>query len=155
MPSLVTRIAPALALLVLLTGCGGDDEPEPDTGATPADGPATGFAVEDGISPDDLLSCLEEAGLPVVPNDSTPMGVEVPVAGLEVGPLDGTGGDSPQGADLWVFTSGTAAAENRANITLTDEDTPTSWLAGNVVVRLFYAPGDDDPQIEELRTCLP
>ena len=55
--------------------------------------------------PDDLLDCLEAAGLPVAATDTTPMGVEVPVEGLEVGPLAGnTGGDSEQGADLWVFT---------------------------------------------------
>lgn len=154
MPRVVTRLAPALVLLVALAGCGGDDDPEPESGAAPSGSPA-GFAVEDGVAPDDLLSCLEEAGLPVVAGDATPLGVEVPVAGLEVGPLDGAGGDSEQGADLWVFASGTAAAENRAAITLSDKDTPTSWVAGNVVVRLFYAAAEGDPQIESLRTCLP
>lgn len=149
------RLAPVALLLLALTACGGGGDPEgsgDDTGSTAA----AGFTVEDGITPDDLLACLEAAGLPVTTTDTTPMGVEVPVEGLEVGPLaGGTSGDSEQGADLWVFTSATAAAENRATITLADEDTPTSWVAGNVVVRLFYAAAGDDPQIVSLQDCLP
>lgn len=150
----MTRLAPVLLLLVFLTACGGGSDPEPKSGPTAET--AAGFTVEDGIAPDDLLGCLEEAGLPVTAKDSTPMGVDVPVEGLEVGPLEGgTSGDSPQGADLWVFTSAAAASENRASITLSDEDTPSSWVVGNVVVRLFYAATDSDPQIESLRSCLP
>lgn len=148
----VTRPVSVLLLLVCLTSCGGGGDPEPESEPTAA----AGFTVEDGIAPDDLLGCLEEAGLPVTAKDSTPMGVDVPVEGLEVGPLEGgTSGDSPQGADLWVFTSAAAASENRASITLSDEDTPSSWVVGNVVARLFYADTDDDPQIQALRSCLP
>ena len=155
-PTTASRLVPAALLLLLggLAGCGGEDDPAP--ASDPTSSSAAGFPVQDGIAPDDLLDCLEEAGLPVTAKDATPMGVEVPVEGLEVGPLEGeSSGDSAQGADLWVFQSGTVASENRVNITLSDEDTPSSWVAGNVVVRLFYASTDGDPQIESLRSCLP
>ena len=153
------RLVPAVTLLALvscsLVSCGGGSDPEPQAHDS-SSAAAAGLTVEDGITPDDLLDCLEAAGLPVAATDTTPMGVEVPVEGLEVGPLaGGTSGDSEQGADLWVFASSTAAAENRATITLADEDTPTSWVAGNVVVRLFHAAPGDDPQIVSLQDCLP
>jgi len=149
------RHAPVALLLLALAACGGEGAPGPSADAQ-GSGSESGFTVEDGITPDDLLGCLEAAGLPVTGTDSTPMGVEVPVEGIEVGPLAGnTGGDSDQGADLWVFASAAVAADNRATITLADDDTPSSWVAGNVVVRLFYPAADGDADIASLRDCLP
>lgn len=144
---------PAVLLLAALTGCGGDADPEPET-APSSSGP-TGFTVEDGITPEDLLACLEDAGLPAVMDDATPMGVEVPVQGIEVEPLDTGRQGSPQGVSLWVFTDPGAAEENRPYISLTDEDTPTSTIAANVVVRYFYAPADTDVETLAVQDCLP
>jgi hypothetical protein len=142
---------PAVLLLAALTGCG-DGDPEPE--AAPSSDP-TGFAVEEGITPEDLLTCLEDAGLPAVLDDATPMGVEVPVQGIEVEPLDTGRQGSPQGASLWVFADPAAAEENRPYITLSDEDTPPSTLAANVVVTYFYAPSDADVETLKIRECLP
>lgn len=150
-----SRLLPLLLLVGGLAACGGEDgsDPTPTADSTSSE---AGFTVEDGITPDDLLGCLEDAGLPVVEKSATPMGVEVPVEGLDVGPLEGgTGPDNPQGAALWVFTSASDAEENRPLITLAADDTPSSWVAGNVVVRLFYPAADGDPQVEALRGCLP
>ena len=146
-----------LPVLLLLSGgvaaCGGEGDPEPARTSASSE---AGFTIEDGIAPDELLGCLEDAGLPAEEKDATPMGVEVPVVGLDVGPLEGgTGPDSPQGAVLWVFTSGVAAEENRPLITLASEDTASSWVADNVVVRLFYPADEGDPQIAALTGCLP
>ena len=45
-------------------------------------------------------------------------------------------------------------AENRAAITLSDQDTPTSRLTGNVVVRYFYVPEEGDAQLAAMDGCL-
>lgn len=144
---------PILLLLAGLAGCGGDGDPEPQ--ADPASSTPTGFAVEEGVTPEELVTCLEDAGLPAVMDDATPMGVEVPVQGIEVEPLDTGRQGSPQGASLWVFTDPAAAEENRPYITLSDEDTPLSTLAANVVVTYFYAPADTDVETLKIRECLP
>ena len=148
-------VLPAVVLLgTALVGCGGDDsegmgsDPPTTAGSTGA-----GLEVSDGISPDDLLGCLADAGLPAELTDTTPLGVEVATEGIEVQPLDGWDGD--QGVDLWVFADPAAAAANRAAITLSDEDTPTSRIAGNVVVRYFAVPEPHDQQLADLDACLP
>lgn len=142
---------PILLLSSGLAACGGDGDPE----AAPSSSDPTGFTVEEGITPEDLLACLEDAGLPAVLDDATPMGVEVPVQGIKVKPLDEGREGSPQGASLWVFTDPAAAEENRPYITLSDEDTPTSTLAANVVVTYFYAPADTDVETLAVQDCLP
>ncbi|MCW2764323.1 MAG: hypothetical protein JWO11_282 [Nocardioides sp.] len=155
--SLCFRRPVLLSAILLLVGgaigCGGDESgtPAPATSDAPT---AAAFTVTDGTSPADLLACLQDADLPAVDKDSLPMGVEVPVRGIEVGPLSADGGDD-QGADLWVFTDPAAAADNRAMITLSDQDTPTSRVAGNVVVRFFHAPDQTAPQLVALLACLP
>jgi hypothetical protein len=148
-------VLPTVALLATgLVACGGDDSDEPaggseTTASASGDG---GLVVTDGTSPDDLLACLTDADLPAVADDATPMGVDVPVQGIEVKPLDGR--DGTQGVELWVFADPASAAENRAAITLSDEDTPTSRLTGNVVVRYFYAPEEGDEQLASVDGCL-
>ena len=149
----VTLVAPALVLL--LTACGGDNGSEPDDGPTSEDTDSGALAVTDGITTADLLSCLVDAGLPAVPNDSVPLGVEAPTEGIEIKPLEPTALGSEQGADLWVFADPTAAQDHRVYITLSEEDDNKNWVSGNVVVRLFYPAEDGDPQIETIRACLP
>ncbi|WP_205472720.1 hypothetical protein [Nocardioides sp. SYSU D00038] len=152
------RLLAGLALAgTVLAGCGGDDEPTPAptpaaSAADPTPAPAGGLVVTDGTTPEELLGCLTDAGLAATAQDSVPFGVEVPVAGVEVAPMSGR--DGTQGADLWVFADPTAAEDNRSTITLADADTPTSWVAGNVVARLYY-PAGDDPEVTALRACLP
>jgi hypothetical protein len=144
-----------LLLVAAATGCGRDDDGKsspPPAASTSAS--TSGFTVTDGISPEDLLACLQDAGLPAALDDATPMGVEAPVKGIEVKPLTGDG-SGEQGVQLWVFTDPTAARDNRAYINLTEEDTPTSWVAGNVVVGFFHLPDDGDPQVAAVGACLP
>jgi hypothetical protein len=151
-PRLRGLALPTILLIVgATTACGGDTVAPSPTATTSTAG---GFTVSEGTSPQDLLACLQQAGLPAVDKDSTPLGVEVPVHGIEVGPLTGEG-TQEQGADLWVFTDPTSAEEHRAEITLSEQDTPTTRVAGNVVVRLFYVPDPSDPQIGALEDCLP
>jgi hypothetical protein len=146
-----------VALLVAgLAACGGDDGDKPDAAAettASASGDAGGLVVTDGVDPDDLLACLTDADLPATMDDATPWGVDVPTQGIEVAPLDGWDGD--QGAQLWVFTDPQAAADNRAIITLSDEDTPTSRIAGNVIVHYYAVPERGDQQLAALDACLP
>ena len=146
------------AILLLATGlvaCGGgdSDDGEQADARTSSESSSPGMAVTDGITTDDLVGCLSDASLPATHKDSVPLGVDVPVEGIEVTPLDGW--DGTQGADLWVFTDPAAAEEYRSYITLADEDTPTSRLTGNVVVRYYYVPAADDAQLTALDACLP
>ena len=142
-----------------LVACGGDgsdggsDAGRATDAASIAESTGADLEVTDGISPDDLLGCLTDADLPALLDDATPMGVEVPTQGIEVTPLDGW--DGTQGAELWVFSDPAAAEANRAMITLSDEDTPTTRVAGNVVVRYFAVPEPDDQQLDDLDACLP
>jgi len=152
-------VLPAVLLLgTSLAACGGDgsgasDGDQGSDAPTSAESTSAGLEVTDGISPDDLVGCLTDADLPASTKDSAPMGVEVPTQGIEVKPLDGWDGE--QGVDLWVFSDPTAAEDNRAMITLSDKDTPTTRVAGNVVVRYFAVPEPDDQQIADLDACLP
>lgn len=148
-------VLPAILLIVGGTAACGDEkgggtDPSPDDTSTSAGG----FTVSEGVSPQDLLACLQQADLPAVDKDSTPLGVDVPVHGIEVGPLTGEG-TQEQGADLWVFADPATAEEHRVEITLSDEDTPTSRVAGNVVVRLYYPADPSSPEIKALDDCLP
>lgn len=151
-------VGPTVLLLgTALAACGGSDASDGDPGAagtsSAAGSTGAGLEVTDGTSPDDLLGCLTDAGLPAGMNDATPMGVEDPTQGIEVKPLDGW--DGTQGVELWVFADPTAAAANRAMITLSDEDTPTTRIAGNVVVRYFAVPEPGDQQLADVDACLP
>lgn len=155
------RAALVLPTVLLLAGaalsaCGGDDSGDGDQATetpTAAESSSGGLEVTDGISTDDLLTCLTDADLPATKDDTVPLGVDVPVEGIEVAPLDGWDGD--QGAQLWVFADPAAAAENRSMITLSDEDTPTSRIAGNVVVSYYAVHEPGDQQLAALDACLP
>jgi hypothetical protein len=130
--------ATALALLVLVgsAGCSaGDDEPQDATTAGEA---APTF---DGVSPDDLRTCLGDAGIPSRTGTSVPLGVEDPV--IEV--------DADGGVTLWVFPDAETAEANRSTITLTDSDTPSDTLVGNVVAH--YDDPDTAPT-EAVDQCL-
>jgi hypothetical protein len=143
----------ALLLATALVACGGDDEDSGKDRPSLVESSDPGLAVTDGTTPDDLLTCLTDASLPAVAKDSVPLGVDVPVAGIEVTSLEGW--DGTQGADLWVFADPATAEEYRSYITLSDVDTETSRVAGNVVVRYFYVPTEDDQQLAALDACLP
>jgi len=134
-----------------MSACGGGDDVKSSKDPPSAVG-TTETLVYDDTSPEDLISCLTDAGLPAALNDATPVYVEVPVTGVEIEPL---GDDPDQGVDLWVFADPAIAEENRVNITLSEEDTPTSKVNGNVVVDYFYVPLADDPAISAVDGCLP
>ena len=150
----------ALPLLLGTAGCGDDGpssegEEASEQTRSPDASDDSDLEVVDGTTPGDLLDCLIGAGLPAALDDALPFGVEVPVQGIEVEPLGSTVGGDSQGAALWVFTDPAAAQENRAIITLADEDGPSSWVAGNVVVDLYYPAAEGDAEVDALRACLP
>jgi hypothetical protein len=138
----VALLAAAAPLTLVLTACGDDASSSGDGDA--GDGAASPAAAEvtyEGADPDTLVTCLADAGVPSVLGDSVPLGVEVPVVGVE----------AEGGATLWVFRTEADASDNRFLITLSEEDTPSSRLAGNVVVRY------DDPEVApttEVDACL-
>jgi hypothetical protein len=146
----------ALLLATSLAACGDDGSDKSgstrETSAPPS-GSSGGLVVTEGISTDDLVGCLSDADLPAVHDDAVPLGVEVPVEGIEVTPLDAW--DGTQGVQLWVFTDPAAAEENRVYITLSEEDTPTTRVAGNVVVSYYSVPTEGDAQLAALDACLP
>ncbi|GAA5141172.1 hypothetical protein GCM10023340_02420 [Nocardioides marinquilinus] len=127
--------APLTFAAVALAGC--------SDGSTPADEPSpAAAAVEyEGVAPDALVACLDDAGAPAAVGDSVPFGVEVPTVAVE----------AAGGATLWVFRTVADAEDNRTTITLSETDTPLGRLAGNVVVSY------DDPgtaPVEAVDACL-
>ena len=94
-------LASAVLVATLAAGCGGDSgddnaaDSTPSTSETPTDETpeAGGLTVTDGITPDDLVGCLTDAGLDAEATDSVPFGVEVPVVEVDVtGMTDYEGG---------------------------------------------------------------
>jgi hypothetical protein len=127
--------APLTLIAVALAGCSDDsasaDEPSPSAAAIEYE----------GVSPDELVACLDDAGAPAAIGDSVPLGVEVPVVGVE----------AEGGATLWVFRTVADAEDNRTAITLSEEDTPTSRQAGNVVLTYDYL---DTAPVDAVDGCL-
>jgi hypothetical protein len=162
--------AAAVLVLTLACGCGGDSsdsdaeqttEPRP-TESTSAAGPddAGDLSVTDGITPDDLVACLTDAGLTAAVTDSVPFGVEVPVVEVEVAAMADYKGDTEQGASLWVFADPAGAADNAAVITLGGSDDPTNNRYGvhqNVVrvMSIILAPDPHTDDEAALLGCLP
>jgi hypothetical protein len=163
-----TLLTSAVAVLVLTfaAGCGGDSgddetaEPRP-TGSTSAAAPDSGgFAVSDGITPDDLVGCLTDAGLAAEVSDSVPFGVDVPVVNVDVTEMTDYSGGTDQGAELFVFADPTSAADNAAALTLGGSDDPTKNRYGvhqNVVrvMSIILAPDPHTDDEAALLGCLP
>jgi hypothetical protein len=168
----------SLALLAALAaGCGGDDsstasDPAGDAPTTSAGTPAAsdgvtdpasedpGLVVTDGITPDDLVACLTGAGLDAVLSDSTPLGVEVPVAEIELSGMTGYSEDTEQGGYLYVFADPATAQEQASIVTLggTDNaDNSRFAIHQNVVRALSIIVSEAEPSADEqaLFGCLP
>jgi hypothetical protein len=137
----IALLAAAAPLTLLLTACGDDASSDGGGDGGDAASPAAAEVTYEGTDPDTLLGCLTDAGVPSELGDSVPLGVEVPVVGVE----------AEGGATLWVFQTDADASDNRFLITLSEEDTPSSRLAGNVVVR--YDDPDTAPTAE-VDACL-
>ncbi len=113
----------------------------------------------DGITPEDLVACLTDAGLQAAADDTTMMGVEDPHVKVEVDDLEGYDGQRRQGANLWVFADPEAAANNASYITLGGSDDPSNnrfAVSGNVV-RVFEIVTDAEPTSDEasVLACIP
>lgn len=163
-----------LAVVAVLTGCGNDipaptgvaasDDAVP--GGAPLDGPASPsvsprLVVTAGITPDELVHCLRDAGLTAVRTLSAPYDVHVPVASVEVRDLGAaspsTGAEVQQRLELLVFADPLTAEEEYRAITLSHDPTETARVTGNVVVRWAVPPdqgGVDDPKAA-VDECLP
>ena len=166
-----TLLSSATAVLVLTlgTGCGGDSgdsgnsttaEPSP-TGSSSETAPAAGgLTVTDGITPDDLVGCLTDAGLTAAVSESVPFGVEVPVVNVDVTGMTDYSGGTDQGAELFVFTDPTNAADNAGVLTLGGSDDPANERYGvhqNVVrvMSIILAPDPHTDDEAALLGCLP
>ena len=168
----------SLALLAALaTGCGGDDsstasDPAGDAPTTPASSPAAsddgsepasedpGLVVTDGITPDDLVACLTGAGLDAELSDATPLGVEVPVAEIELSAMTDYSGDTGQGGYLYVFADPATAQDQASIVTLGGTDDPDNSrfaIHENVVRALSIIVSEAAPSPDEqaLFGCLP
>ena len=165
MRTLLTSAA-AVLVLTLAAGCGGDSgdektaEPRP-TGSTSAAAPDSGgLTVSDGITPDDLVGCLTDAGLAAEVSDSVPFGVEVPVVNVDVTAMADYSDGTDQGAELFVFADPASAADNAAALTLGGSDDPTNNRYGvhqNVVrvMSIILAPDPHTDDEAALLGCLP
>ena len=119
-----------------------------------------GLTVTDGITPDDLVGCLTDAGLDAATTDSQPFGVEVPVVEVEVTGMTDYSGDTRQGAQLYVFADPAQAADNAGVITLGASDDPENNRFGvhqNVVrtMSIVLAPDPHTDDEAALLGCLP
>ena len=155
--------ATGLLLALTLIGCGGDDdgtaEDSPSQPTSVSSSAGGGLSVTDGITPEELVSCLTDAGLDAAVADTTMMGVEDPHAKVEVADLEGYDGELRQGASLWVFADPEAAANNASYITVGGSDDPSNnrfAVSGNVV-RVFFMVTDAEPTSDEaaVLACMP
>ena len=169
MRTLLTSVF-AVLFVTLAGGCGGDSDdgksadPDPTTSSSssPSSSAAAdeGLTVTDGITPDDLVGCLTDAGLDAAASDSVPFGVEVPVVEVEVTGMTDYGGDSRQGAQLYVFAEPASAADNAGVLTLGGSDDPANNRFGihrNVVrtMSIVLAPDPHTDDEAALLGCLP
>jgi len=165
MRTLLTSAA-AFLVLTFAAGCGGDSgdeetaEPQP-TGSTSEAAPdGGGLTVSDGITPDDLVGCLTDAGLAAEVSDSVPFGVDVPVVNVDVAEMKDYSDGTDQGAELFVFADPTSAADSAAALTLGGSDDPTNNRYGvhqNVVrvMSIILAPDPHTDDEAALLGCLP
>ena len=162
----------ALALALTGTACGsGDDDgdkasDQPSRSATSSTDPAGsdeqssgGLTVTDGITPDDLVSCLTGAGLAAAATDATMLGVDDPHVEVHVDPFEGYEGPTSQQADLYVFADPASAQKNAPYITLGGSDDPDDrrFKVGGNVVLTFYVITAGEPSSDEAAVmgCLP
>ena len=178
MNTLVNPVAVASLVLLaaLAAGCGGDDssgtdsaQDAPSTSHTTsaasddASDPAPtdpGLTVTDGIAPDELLDCLTGAGLDAELSDATPLGVEVPVATIELSGMTDYSGDTRQGGYLYVFADPATAQEQAPIVTLGESDNADNSrfaVHENVVRALSIIVSEAAPSPDEqaLFGCLP
>jgi hypothetical protein len=177
-------LVPGMGLLLALTvaGCGGKDndttahDSGDATGATseptssdstpsasnssPSQSPeGGGLQVTNGISPDELMSCLTTAGLQATTDDSVPMGVSDPEQTIRVEQMQGYDGPG-QGAYLYVFADPESAQKNAEIVTLggtlSEPSNPRFAISGNVV-RAFDIITGAKPTTDEanLLSCIP
>jgi hypothetical protein len=168
MRTLLTSAA-AVLVLTLAAACGGDSgdsgdekaaEPSPTGSTSAAASGGGGLTVTDGITPDDLVGCLTDAGLTAAVSDSVPFGVEVPVVNVDVTEMTDYSGGTDQAAELFVFADPTNAADNAAALTLGGSDDPTNERFGvhqNVVrvMSIILAPDPHTDDEAALLGCLP
>jgi hypothetical protein len=163
-------VLPCLLLVLTATGCGGDDadnDSADSTASHPASHtasassePSGGLTVTDGITSEELVSCLTDAGLDATATDSVPFGVEVPVVEVEVTGMTDYEGGTGQGAQLFVFADPATAADNADVLTLGGSDDPTNnrfGVHGNVVrvMSIILAPDPHTDDEAALLGCLP
>ena len=171
----------SLALVAaLVAGCGGDDSSAVDSSSdTPATSPAPSqttpassddasdpasggpsLTVTDGIAPGDLLDCLTGAGLDAQLSDSTPMGVDVPVAEIQLSGMTDYSGDTGQGGYLYVFADPATAQQEASLVTLggTDNQDNSRFAIHQNVVRaldVIVSEAAPSPDEQALFGCLP
>lgn len=142
------RVAWLVVLVALiLSACGGGDDAgsEGEDSESSADSSVLTEAVAS------LESCLTDAGLEVVPEDTQAFGVESPHDHLEVS-LDSASFDKAYAVDLWVFETPEAAEEARTPITLETKDDERGKVIGSVVVNYEIIPDEDDA--EQVEACI-
>ncbi len=160
--------AAAVFVVTLAAGCGGDsgdgkaDEPRPTESTSTAADDDSGdeLAVTDGITPDDLVGCLTDAGLDAAISDDVPFGVRIPVVEVEVTAMTDYSGGTDQGAQLFVFADPASAADNAGVLTLGGSDDPAKTRFGvhqNVVraMSIILAPDPHTDDETALLGCLP
>jgi len=173
-------VAALVLVAALAAGCGGDDssavDSSPGTPATSsapaqttpassddASDPASGgpsLTVTDGITPEDLLDCLTGAGLDAQLSDSTPMGVDVPVAEIQLSGMTDYSGDTGQGGYLYVFADPATAQQEASLVTLggTDNQDNSRFAIHQNVVRaldVIVSEAAPSPDEQALFGCLP
>lgn len=160
------RGALALALVVLggTAACGDDADvgASEDRGSSNDTGgreggeggggtrPGQRFDVDgDPIAADDLVACLEDAGLEPEDVDTIPLGVEDRFERYRV-ELAHEG----LSAELFVFESPAAATDARPAIALTNTDTERSRVVDNVVLDYSIIPSFDREGSDAVEGCI-
>jgi hypothetical protein len=172
---ILVNFAAVTLLASLVAGCGGDDS---STAADPGQGTSTsstasasstpsngatagsGLTVTDGITPDDLVSCLTAAGIDAELSDATPLGIDVPVAEIDLSGMADYSGDTDQGGYLYVFADPDTAMAQASAVTLGGSDDPDNSrfaIHKNVVRALSIVVSEASPSADEqaLFGCLP
>jgi hypothetical protein len=137
------------ALAIALSACGGDDEEPATTTSTPAGASGATGGVGAVVTADDLVSCLDGAGLEATVDDSPVIGLEGQHEKVYLAL-----GDSDEAAVFAVFASAEAAeAEAEAFDAL--GGVANTQVAGNIAYG-FDAGADETPEDEAaVEGCLP